>query len=213
MGVRQRVPGGRERALRVPDGGTTWRPLTKGLPTAAQGLGRIGIGIAPSDGRRMYATVEARAREGGIFRSDDAGESWQRVNSENRVYGRASDFAEVRVDPRNPDIVVLRQHLDLPLDRRRQELHGRQGRAGGRRLPPHLDQSREPAGHDLRGRPGRDDHRQRRGDVELLVQPADRAVLSRLDRQPLPLPRLRRPAGERIGRRLEPRQRRRDHLP
>jgi photosystem II stability/assembly factor-like uncharacterized protein len=87
------------------DGGTTWRQLTKGLPTAAQGLGRIGIGIAPSDGKRMYAVVEARAREGGLFRSDDAGESWQRVNSENRVYGRTSDFAEVRVDPKNPDVV------------------------------------------------------------------------------------------------------------
>ena len=87
------------------DGGATWRPLTKGLPTAAQGLGRIGIGIAPSDGRRMYAVVEADRSHGGLFRSDDAGESWQRVNSETRVYGRASDFAEVRVDPKNPDIV------------------------------------------------------------------------------------------------------------
>ena len=87
------------------DGGTTWRQLAKGLPTAEQGLGRIGIGIAPSDGTRMYAVVEARAREGGLFRSDDAGESWQRVNSESRVSGRASDFAEVRVDPKNPDVV------------------------------------------------------------------------------------------------------------
>ena len=31
------------------DGGNTWRPLTKGLPTFEQGLGRIGITIAPSD--------------------------------------------------------------------------------------------------------------------------------------------------------------------
>jgi hypothetical protein len=41
------------------DGGTTWRQIGKGFPSAAEGLGRIGFTIAPSDPRRMYATVEA----------------------------------------------------------------------------------------------------------------------------------------------------------
>jgi photosystem II stability/assembly factor-like uncharacterized protein len=86
------------------DGGTTWRQLTTGLPTAAQGLGRIGFTIAPSDPRRMYATVDAPTL-GGIYRSDDAGETWRRTNDEVRVWGRASDFAEVKVDPRNPDVM------------------------------------------------------------------------------------------------------------
>jgi photosystem II stability/assembly factor-like uncharacterized protein len=86
------------------DGGTTWRQLTTGLPTAAQGLGRIGFTVAPSDTRRMYATVDAPTL-GGIYRSDDAGETWRRTNSDVRVWGRASDFAEVKVDPRNADIV------------------------------------------------------------------------------------------------------------
>ncbi|MDT5158549.1 MAG: hypothetical protein QOH51_2906 [Acidobacteriota bacterium] len=86
------------------DGGTTWRQLTKGLPTFEQGLGRIGIAVAPSDPRRLYANVDA-PQLGGVYRSDDAGESWQRVNDEVRVWGRGSDFAEVKVDPRDPDIV------------------------------------------------------------------------------------------------------------
>ncbi len=87
------------------DGGTTWRQLTKGLPTfTADGLGRIGITIASSDPRRLYATVEA-ARNGGLYRSDDAGENWYRVNADPRVTSRASDFAEVKVHPKNPDIV------------------------------------------------------------------------------------------------------------
>ena len=86
------------------DGGTTWRKITKGLPTTEQGLGRIGFCIAPSDSKRMYATVDA-GREGGIFRSDDAGESWYRIQTDNRYWGRASDFAEVKVDPKNADIV------------------------------------------------------------------------------------------------------------
>jgi len=86
------------------DGGSTWRQVGTGFPTPAQGLGRIGFTIAPSDPRRMYATVDAPTL-GGIYRSDDAGETWRRTNSEVRVWGRASDFAEVKVDPRNPDVM------------------------------------------------------------------------------------------------------------
>jgi photosystem II stability/assembly factor-like uncharacterized protein len=86
------------------DGGTTWNKLTKGLPTYEQGLGRIGFGISPSNPSRIYATVDA-PEEGGIFRSDDAGESWTRISQDGRLWGRGSDFAEIKVHPNNPDIV------------------------------------------------------------------------------------------------------------
>jgi len=89
------------------DGGTTWKQLTVGLPTIEQGLGRIGFAIAPTDSRRLYATVDGPAAVGGIYRSDDAGESWRRMNSEARLWGRGSDFAEVKVHPRNADIVFV----------------------------------------------------------------------------------------------------------
>jgi photosystem II stability/assembly factor-like uncharacterized protein len=88
------------------DGGDTWRPLTRGLPSPEQGLGRIGITVAPSDPKRLYAVVDA-PRLGGIYRSEDAGESWERVNSEGRLWGRGSDFAEVKVDPKNKDVVYV----------------------------------------------------------------------------------------------------------
>lgn len=86
------------------DGGNTWKKLTKGLPTTEQGLGRIGFGIAPTNSNRLYATVDA-GRYGGIYRSDDAGESWQLMSNDGRFWGRGSDFAEVKVDPTNADIV------------------------------------------------------------------------------------------------------------
>ena len=86
------------------DGGTTWRPLTQGLPSFADGLGRIGITVAPSNPRRLYAAVDA-GRNGGIFRSDDAGETWARANSDTRVVARPADAADIRVHPTNPDIV------------------------------------------------------------------------------------------------------------
>jgi photosystem II stability/assembly factor-like uncharacterized protein len=89
------------------DGGSTWQPLTGGLPTVAEGLGRIGIAIAPSDPRRMYALVDANANAGGVYRSNDAGATWQRINHEERVWGRGSDFACVRVDPKDKDVIYI----------------------------------------------------------------------------------------------------------
>src|SRR6201991_344228 len=86
------------------DGGTTWRPLTQGLPTTTQGLGRIGFCVAASDPNRLYATVDAGAY-GGIYRSDDAGESWKKLNSDQRFWGRGDDFAEIKADPKNKDVV------------------------------------------------------------------------------------------------------------
>jgi photosystem II stability/assembly factor-like uncharacterized protein len=89
------------------DGGTTWKQLTKGLPTHQQGLGRIGIGIAPSDPKRIYALVDAGPEHAGVYRSDDAGESWRRVSNEARVWGRGFDFAEIKADPKNKDVVYV----------------------------------------------------------------------------------------------------------
>jgi photosystem II stability/assembly factor-like uncharacterized protein len=86
------------------DGGTTWKKLTKGLPTYEQGLGRIGFCIAPSDPNRLYATVDS-PQGGGVFKSIDAGESWTLASQDPRIWGRGSDFAEVKVHPTNPDIV------------------------------------------------------------------------------------------------------------
>jgi photosystem II stability/assembly factor-like uncharacterized protein len=88
------------------DGGTTWRQLTKGLPTTSDGLGRIGIGVCPSDPKVVFAMVDA-PEAGGIYRSDDAGESWHLINGQRRLWGRGSDFAEIKVDPKNKDVLYV----------------------------------------------------------------------------------------------------------
>ncbi len=87
------------------DGGNTWRKIEKGFPTTKQdGLGRIGFTIAQSNSARMYATVDSE-KKGGVYRSDDAGESWYLLTEDPRFWGRGSDFAEVKTDPTNEDIV------------------------------------------------------------------------------------------------------------
>jgi photosystem II stability/assembly factor-like uncharacterized protein len=74
------------------DGGRTWRKITAGLPSGD--TGRIGLDIYRRDSNIIYATVENR--EGGVFRSEDKGETWSKVNSLNP---RPMYFSQIRVDP------------------------------------------------------------------------------------------------------------------
>lgn len=108
------------------DGGDTWKQLTGGLPNDAF-VGKIGIAVAPSNPKRLWAVVDdtgaaiaaalggggggGRGRggdsgpkpPGGVFISDDAGATWRRVNDEQRLWGRGWYFEQVAVDPTNPD--------------------------------------------------------------------------------------------------------------
>lgn len=93
--------------FRSTDGGNTWKQLTGGLPSFGEGLGRIGFAIAPNDPSRMYALADARPASGGLYRSDDAGDTWRKVNNENRIWGRGADFACVQVDPKNKDRIYV----------------------------------------------------------------------------------------------------------
>src|SRR4029077_13383369 len=64
-----------------------------------------GIAVAPSNRSRVYAIVDAK--EGGLFRSDDAGATWNKASSDSRIWGRGWYFGTVVVDPKNPDLVYV----------------------------------------------------------------------------------------------------------
>ncbi len=89
------------------DGGDTWNPLTNGLPTYADKLGRIGIAVSHSERNRLYATVEAAGDKAGIYRSDDAGATWQQVNHDHRIGGRGPGAMGIAVAPDNPDTIYV----------------------------------------------------------------------------------------------------------
>jgi photosystem II stability/assembly factor-like uncharacterized protein len=88
------------------DAGTTWLPLTKGLPGAAEGVARIGVAIAPSNTKRIYASVEAN-KKAGVYRSDDAGQTWGQVNDDHRIGGQGPGAMGIAVAPDNPDVVYV----------------------------------------------------------------------------------------------------------
>jgi photosystem II stability/assembly factor-like uncharacterized protein len=85
------------------DGGTTWTEISAGIPT--ENRGHIGIAVAPTNRRRVYAIVDAK--EGGLFASNDAGASWTRVSSDKRIWDRGWYFEKVTVDPKNADTVYV----------------------------------------------------------------------------------------------------------
>jgi photosystem II stability/assembly factor-like uncharacterized protein len=102
------------------DGGDTWTQLLplpegadagkeaprgqkycKGLPAGI--WGKVGVAVAPSDGRRVYALIEAD--KGGLFRSDDGGDTWKLVNAHHALRQRAFYYTTLTIDPKNPNIV------------------------------------------------------------------------------------------------------------
>jgi photosystem II stability/assembly factor-like uncharacterized protein len=89
---------------RSSDGGDHWEPVTgHGLP--ADEVGRIGIAFAPSNPKRIYLIVDAKA--GGLYRSDDSGQNWQLMSQDQRIWQRGWYFGEVSVDPKDQDTLFL----------------------------------------------------------------------------------------------------------
>ena len=99
--------GGKSGLWKSTDGGDTWTDITahRGLPPRP--LGRIGVTLSPANPSRLWASVEARDSAGGIFRSDDGGASWERVNAEQKFMIRPWYFSFVTADPGDENTVYV----------------------------------------------------------------------------------------------------------
>lgn len=87
------------------DGGENWEKLSDKKGMAKGTLGIIGVTVSPVNPERVWAIVEAE--EGGIFRSDDAGETWNRINQSRALRQRAWYYSRIYADSQDEDIVYV----------------------------------------------------------------------------------------------------------
>lgn len=87
------------------DGGDTWTEISRnnGLPSGV--LGKIGLSVSPVNPNRVWAIIEAK--EGGLYRSDDAGENWQRTSNNPNILQRPWYYHRVYADSQNADAVYV----------------------------------------------------------------------------------------------------------
>jgi photosystem II stability/assembly factor-like uncharacterized protein len=101
------IDGGPEGGVwKTVDGGDTWKKLNKGLPSGT--LGRIGVTVSPADPDRVWVLLEGDEEEkGGLYRSDDAGQSFERINRSHRLRSRAWYYMHVHADPQDAETVYI----------------------------------------------------------------------------------------------------------
>jgi len=89
------------------DGGDTWKEISFNPGIPVKPLGKIGVAISPANPRRIYASIEAPDSAGGIFRSDDGGDTWQRTSDDQKWSVRAWYYSAVTADPTDENTVYV----------------------------------------------------------------------------------------------------------
>ena len=86
------------------DGGETWENLSDkpGMPKGTNGI--IGVTVSPVNSNRVWAIIE-NTEAPGVYRSDDAGKTWTRLNQDRALLQRAWYYCRIYADTQNEDKV------------------------------------------------------------------------------------------------------------
>ena len=85
------------------DGGDSWKKLNNGLPDGL--FGKSSVAVSPANPRRVWALIEAPEPDGGVYRSDDRGESWTRVSADRKLRQRAYYYMHLEPDPQDENTI------------------------------------------------------------------------------------------------------------
>ena len=95
--------GGLYRSL---DAGKNWERITNGLPEGL--IGKIGVDISPVNPNRIWVIQQtAEEEQGGIYRSDDGGDSFKRINRDHKLRQRGWYYSRIFADPKNENTVYV----------------------------------------------------------------------------------------------------------
>ncbi|MFC2167281.1 WD40/YVTN/BNR-like repeat-containing protein, partial [Acidobacteriota bacterium] len=98
------ISGGHEGGVyKSSDGGTSWNHVTEGLPSGLRG--KSDLAVSQADPRRVYVLMEAPEGEGGLYRSDDYGESFQLISTFAPLLDRPFYYCNLDADPTNADVL------------------------------------------------------------------------------------------------------------
>ena len=88
------------------DGGETWNTIHEGLP---EEKGKMAIAVSRSNSEKVYTLIESDSKKelGGLFASENAGKSWNRISDNHRLIQRAWYYIEVFVDPHDENNVYV----------------------------------------------------------------------------------------------------------
>ena len=86
------------------DGGENWSEITGNIGLAEGPIGKIGVAVSPANPNRVWALIEHEP-DGGVWRSDDAGATWERVNEERKLRQRAFYYTRIYADPNDEDVM------------------------------------------------------------------------------------------------------------
>ncbi len=88
------------------DSGDTWSEISKNEGFPKDTLGIIGVTVSPKNSERVWALVEHKEK-GGLYRSDDGGKKWTRINEDRKLRQRAWYYTRVYADTEDQDIVYV----------------------------------------------------------------------------------------------------------